>query len=143
MSTGLPAFDRTIQETNLWLKGIEAQLDASRPHAYAALKATLHVLRDQLPPATALHFADQLPILLRGAYVEGWNLAGTPAGTRSGGTFAERISEAMPPGVAVDGETAARAVFQTIRSRMDLGEVDKVMAHLPKPIRKLWLEEYV
>ena len=143
MTTGLPAFDRTVQETNLWLKDIEARLGASRHQAYTGLRAVLHVLRDRLPPETALHFADQLPTLLRGVSIEGWSLMGKPTGERSADAFVDRISAQLPPGFPINGGAAARAVFQTIRDRMDLGEVDKLMAHLPEPVRELWLEGYV
>ncbi|MFI4974932.1 MAG: DUF2267 domain-containing protein [Caulobacterales bacterium] len=143
MSTGLPAFDRTVQETNRWLKDLEARLDGSRPHAYAALKATLWALRDRLPPETAMHFAAQLPMLLRGAYTEGWSLTDKPTGERTAETFDEHISERLPPQFPFDAETVARAVFQTVRDQMDLGEIDKVLAHLPKPIRELWVEPVI
>ena len=141
MSTGLPVFDRTVQETNAWLKDLEQRLGSSRHHAYAALRATLHALRDRLPPETALHFAAQLPLLLRGVYIEGWSLTDKPTGERTAEAFEDRIAAALAPGFPYDAEMIARAVFQTIRDQMDLGEVDKVMAHLPLPIRELWVEQ--
>ncbi len=143
MSTGLSVFDRTIQESNLWLKDVETRLACTRHQAYSALRAVLHALRDRLPPETALHFAGQLPMLLRGLCTEGWTLSGKPTRERTAEDFIAHIAEEIPPGLAFDGETIARAVFQTVRHQMDLGEVDKVMAHLPAPIRELWLEEYV
>lgn len=53
---GVKALDHTVQETNIWLKAIEQRLGiASRQHAYNALRAVLHVLRDRVPLATAVN----------------------------------------------------------------------------------------
>ena len=141
MATGLPVFDKTLQETNLWLKDLEVGLNASRRQAYAALRATLHALRDRLPPATAMHFAAQLPILLRGVFVEGWDLAERPAKPRTVPSFLADVASGLAPGFPFGPERVAREVFQVIRGQMDLGEVDKIMDHLPRPIRELWLED--
>ena len=141
MTTGLPVFDRTLQQTNLWLKDLELALGASRHQAYAALRATFHALRDRLPPETAMNFAAQLPILLRGVYGEGWSLAERPAKPRTFPSFLVDVDSGLAPGFPYSAERVAREVFQVIRSQMDLGEVDKVMDHLPKPIRELWLED--
>jgi len=143
MSTGLPVFDATIQDTNLWLKDLENRLGVSRHAAYAALRVTLHVLRDRLPPQTALHFADQLPLLLRGVFTEGWSLIDKPTGERSLEAFLARIEEGLPKGYPADPGRVAQMVFQTLRARMDLGEIDKVIDHLPKPIARLWFEAIV
>ena len=143
MTTGLPVFDRTLQETNLWLKDLEARLGASRHHAYAGLRATFHTLRDRLPPGPAMHFAQQLPMLLRGVYAEGWKLSGKPTGERSASEFTAGVQDQLPPDFPFDAETIAREAFQTIRDRMDLGEVDKVLGHLPRPIRELWAEPVI
>jgi MFS family permease len=48
MTTGLPVFDTTVQQTNEWLRAVESGLDCSRQDAYSALRAVLHVLRDRL-----------------------------------------------------------------------------------------------
>ena len=51
MSTGVTALDHTVQETNVWLKGVEQELRLdNRQQAYNALRAVLHALRDRLPP---------------------------------------------------------------------------------------------
>ena len=78
-TTGLPVFDTTVQETNLWLKAVMDGLHTDDRHlAYLALRATLHALRDRLGPENAVHLAAQLPMLVRGLYYEGWRLAASP-----------------------------------------------------------------
>src|SRR4051794_33999411 len=59
---GVTALDHAVQETNIWLKAIEKRLAlTSRQHAYNALRAVLHVLRDRMPMAVAVNFGVQLP----------------------------------------------------------------------------------
>jgi uncharacterized protein (DUF2267 family) len=68
----------TVQETNVWLKKLTEDHHLGH-HAYIALRAVLHVLRDRLTPEQAVHLGAQLPILVRGIYYEGWRLAAKPA----------------------------------------------------------------
>ncbi len=49
MSTDLDVFDATVQKTNEWLNQIQDSLELpSKDAAYAALRATLHALRDRI-----------------------------------------------------------------------------------------------
>jgi uncharacterized protein (DUF2267 family) len=49
MSTGIEAFDHSLQLTNLWLKDLMRRLGTEDRHlAYLALRTTLHALRDRL-----------------------------------------------------------------------------------------------
>lgn len=141
MTTGLPVFDRTVQETNLWLEDLEARLGCTRHEAYSALRAVLHTLRDRLQAETAMHFAAQLPMLLRGVFTEGWRLAAKPKVERTADAFVEEVLGRLAADFAYDGETLVRSVFQTIRARVDIGQVDKVMDCLPRAVRELWLED--
>ena len=74
MTTGLDVFDKTVQESNLWLKDLMERLGTyDRHHAYSTLRAVLHGLRDRIGPESAAHLGAQLPMLLRGLYYEGWD----------------------------------------------------------------------
>ena len=56
-ATGVTALDHTVQETNVWLKGIKEELELdNRQHAYNALRAVLYTLRNRLPPADRRRF---------------------------------------------------------------------------------------
>lgn len=138
-STGLAVFERTLHETNLWLKELmeEYGLD-SREDAYAALKATFHVLRDRIGPENAVHLGAQLPTLLRGVFYEGWHPAKTPTYERHLRDFLNHLSEHLPPRLAAEPELAARAVFNVMWRRIDSGEVAKIINLLPLELRELW-----
>jgi uncharacterized protein (DUF2267 family) len=138
-TTGLPVFDTTVQETNLWLKAIMEGLHTDDRHlAYLALRATLHALRDRLGPENAVHLAAQLPMLVRGLYYEGWRLAASQTKERTRADFLEHLRSELPRGSAIDPNVAVRAVFGVMWEKLDLGEVGKVIDRLPEELKQLW-----
>jgi uncharacterized protein (DUF2267 family) len=138
-TTGLSVFDRTLQENNAWLKIVMGYLKTDdREHAYAALKAALHALRDRIGPENATHLGAQLPLLLRGTFYEGWHLAGTPTRERHLSGFLEHVADELPKTLKVDPEEVARATFSALRQRLDPGEFNKLMRMLPPELRQLW-----
>jgi len=138
-TTGLPVFDTTVQETNLWLKAIMESLHTDDRHlAYIALRATLHALRDRIGPENAVHLAAQLPMLVRGLYYEGWRLAASQSKERTRADFLEHVRSELPRGSAIDPNVAVRAVFAVMWEKLDLGEVGKVIDRLPPELKELW-----
>lgn len=139
MSTsGVAVLDRTVQETNVWLRIVAEQLHfEDRQHAYIALRAVLHALRDRLPPEVAVHLGAQLPMLVRGLYYEGWHMAGKPMKERSVQEFADHVLEELPPKFPVDPLTVTRGVFEILWERLEPGEFAKLMDHLPASLRTL------
>ena len=138
MSTGLPVFDTTVQEANLWLKGIESRLPAcSRQEAYAALRAVLHVLRDRLPMEGVLGISAQLPMLLRGVFLEGWRPAAGPTGIRDPKVFASEVAEQLAPTFPCLPHETVDAVFAVLAEQLDAGEVAKLAQYLPPRLRSL------
>lgn len=136
---GVDSLDHSIEETNLWLKAIMRHLETDDRHlAYAALRATLHALRDRIGPQNAVHLGAQLPMLIRGIYYEGWHMAGTPTKERHKHQFLEHVGWTLGPRSKVDPERAARAVFDVMCEKVDPGEVAKVINLLPKELRDLW-----
>lgn len=138
-ATGLDVFDKTLHETNRWLKVVMETLKTdNRRHAFAALRATLQVLRDRIGPNNAVHLGAQLPMLLRGAYYEGWHPAGTPTRERHVENFIAHVASKLPRDLQLDAEHAARASLAALAECVDPGEVAKVAELLPLEIRGLW-----
>jgi uncharacterized protein (DUF2267 family) len=136
--SGLDVFDTTVQETHRWLKIVMEVLETdNRRMAFAVLRAVLHALRDRIGPANAVHLGAQLPMLLRGAYYEGWHVAGTPTRERHLGPFLEHIGRNLEKW-PIEPAEAARAAFVALAERLDAGEVAKVIGMLPLEIRALW-----
>jgi uncharacterized protein (DUF2267 family) len=138
-TTGLAVFDKTLQETNIWIKQLMECLGTDdRELAYTCLKATLHALRDLLGPENAAHLAAQLPLLLRGVYYEGWHIAGTPSKERHKEAFFEHVRLGMPGLPDCDTELVVRSVFEVMWDRIDQGEIAKLIRIFPRDLRQLW-----
>jgi uncharacterized protein (DUF2267 family) len=137
--TGLEAFDSTLQKTNVWLREIMDDLGIQDRHlAYAALRATLHALRDRLIVNEAAHLGAQLPMLVRGIYYEGWHPGGKGhKADRS--EFLDSIRDHFRTGVwSVDPIELVEAVFRVLERHVTPGEIEDVKHSLPADLRELW-----
>jgi uncharacterized protein (DUF2267 family) len=138
-TTGLEVFDRTVQETNVWLKSLMTKLSTEDRHvAYVALRASLHTVRDRIGPENAVHLGAQLPMLIRGLYYEGWRMAATQTRERHKDAFLAHLRKDLAGRADIDPERAARAVFEVMWDRVDPGEVAKLINMFPKELRDLW-----
>jgi uncharacterized protein (DUF2267 family) len=138
-ATGLPVFDKTLQETNHWLKLMMGELGTdSRSTAFGALRASLHALRDRVGVENAVHLGAQLPMLLRGAFYEGWHPQGTPTRERQLGEFIDHVKEELPTGSSLNPGEAARACFCVMSQCLDEGEMLKLRRTLPHEVLNLW-----
>ena len=138
-ATGLDTFDRTIHETNHWLRIVMTELKTdNRRHAYIALRASLHALRDRIGPENAVHFAAQLPILLRGVFYEGWRPSETPTRERRLDDFLAYVESLLGPKTGIEPAEALRASFAAIAESISFAEVLKVVNILPRDLRILW-----
>jgi len=138
-TTGLDVFDRSVNETNSWLKSLMEKLATSdRRAAYVALRATFHALRDRIGPENAVHLGAQFPTLLRGVYYEGWHMSATPTKERHKEAFLDHVRRELRGEPGIDVEKAVRAVFEVVWEKIDPGEVAKVMDMLPAELRALW-----
>jgi len=140
MTTGLDTFDRTVQESNLWLKDVMERLNTNdRHHAYSTLRAVLHALRDRIGPENAAHLGAQLPMLLRGLFYEGWDPTGKPTKERHENAFLAHISRELPRAAGPDEiEAGACAVLDVLSKHIDRGAAVKLAAILPQDLRKFW-----
>jgi uncharacterized protein (DUF2267 family) len=137
-ATGVTVLDHTVQETNIWLKAVQEDLQLdNRQQAYNALRAVLHALRDRVPPEVAIKLGAQFPILLRGIYYENWHAAGTPTKERHASDFADHVGSELSQQFPFDPLTVMRGVFEILWEKLDPGEFEKVMQHLPAQLRNL------
>ena len=139
MSTGLPVFDTTLQESNTWLKEVATRLKpCDRQQAYGALRAVLHGLRDRLPMEAVMGLSAQLPMLLRGVFLEGWRPADGPSDIRDPLVFAADVQRRLPPSFPREPNAAVEAVFAVLEHHIDPGEIEKLTQYLPSPLRTFW-----
>jgi uncharacterized protein (DUF2267 family) len=131
--------DTTLQQANTWLKEVMQRLGTDDAHTgHAAMRATLHALRDRIGPENAAHLGAQLPTLIRGIYYEGWHPTGMPTKERHIQHFLDHVRAELPMGSAIEPETAIGAVFEVVSEKTAEGEAVKLARMFPKNMRELW-----
>lgn len=142
--TRLTFLETTVQRTHEWLRDIKTELGFDNDRAaYAALRATLHGLRDLLGTDQVAQLGAQLPTLVRGLYDEGWNPApGSAACYRPRHDFLESVRRPLHEHLELrNTEHAARIVFSVMKKHISPGEIEKIVQSLPKEVRALWYPE--
>lgn len=138
---GLRVMDRTIHDTNTWLKRISEEMGhPDRQKAYHALKGVSHALRDRLTVEEAHHISAQLPTLIRGIFFEGYSPADKPLKYRDRDPFLETVTKELQAAGGENPESATRAVFAVMSEELDGGEIEHARQMLPEAIRELWAE---
>jgi uncharacterized protein (DUF2267 family) len=137
MATEIPALERSLHETHVWLNEIEETLGGDKQRAYHAMRAVLHALRDRLSPDEAADFAAQLPMLVRGIFYEGWRPARVPEKIRTREEFLQKVERGFLL-QAEDPLLLCRSVFRVLDRHVTAGEMDDVRGNLPGEIRQLW-----
>ena len=128
----------SVQSTNVWLKEIAEEIgEDDRADAYRVLRGVLHTLRDRLTVDEAAQFAAQLPELIRGIFYDGWNPSATPQHYASGAEFLRRVARAARLHGPTQASICVEATMCVIRQHVSEGEMEDVMAVLPRGIREL------
>ena len=141
-------FEEYAPEANKFVREIAEALENREDtnQAYRVMKSVLHTLREVLSPEESLHLIAQLPMSIKGVYVDGWHLPAKKK-LRSMGEFLERLREQNAPSAARDfgnDETAkhhVKCVFNVIKRRVATGEIQHMMDQFPMELAELWLTE--
>lgn len=139
-STGHTPVDEAPQVLAEWLNLLCDDLgwQAERGRAYLLLTETLHALRDYLEIDEAADLAAQLPLIIRGIYYTGWTPSRNPSRARNKDDFLGRIARAFPKTPLDDPERAVAAVFDVLRRKISMGEIQHVSNSMRAPLRELW-----
>lgn len=134
------AVERSVHKTNEWLSELAGELDEDREEAWRILKAFLQVLRDELVVDEAAHLAAQLPLVLRGAFYEGFDPGPQPTKLRQRDRFLTVLAERARVPAPADAERAAEAATHVLRRHVTEGELDDVLAQLPSEVREVLVQ---
>jgi len=141
-------FEQYAQESNRFLKEIAAELgnEQDTDGAYRVMRSVLHTLREMLSPEESLHLLAQLPLGIKGIYVDGWHL-GTRDRIRSMSEFLTcvRAQDERSAGRDFgDDETAkhhVKSVLNVLKRHVTVGEIQHVIDQFPIELSELWLTE--
>lgn len=129
------SIERSVHKTNDWLSDLASELGYSNEEAWRILKAFLQTVRDELTVDEAAHLAAQLPLVLRGAFYEGFDPGPGPSKPRKRDEFLAVLAERAQFPRPADAELPAEAAATVLRRHVTAGEVDDVLAQLPSEVR--------
>jgi len=131
-------FDHAIQKADIWIGEMMRELgtDDAR-HAYRALSASLHALRDRLSVDEAAQLGAQLPLLVRGLFYECWHPAATPVHVRRAEELLLLVEQKAGEGGKLDPERAVAATFEVLRRHVSPGQLASLARVLPQGLAQL------
>ncbi|HOF42625.1 MAG TPA: DUF2267 domain-containing protein [Candidatus Moranbacteria bacterium] len=137
-------FDSTIQKSNLLLKDIENEFEwlGSRNRAYSLLKAVIQTVRDRLTVEEAADFGAQLPMLIRGAYYEGWKPSKMPVKFNRA-EFIGEVERKFPSDPDISTEKTIRGVFKILGKHIAKNEIRDIENMLPKEFGIFFRNEFL
>jgi uncharacterized protein (DUF2267 family) len=135
MSVRFHQFERTVHNSYEWLDVVAARIDGERRDAYHALNAVLGALRDRLPADVAVNLSAQMPLLVRGAFFDGYEPAKAPIRTRDAGDFVTAVRNALAPASGIDPRDAIDAVLEALTTNIDPRVIDEIGDLLPPQFR--------
>lgn len=135
----LETLDHSLQTTHSWINELDDALGWNNRHrSYRLLRATLQVLRDCLPLSEAAHLSAQLPLLIRGVFFEHWRPAVEHPRHWDADRFFAAIDSHFANDPVEDLADSVCEVFTVLANHVSVGEIDHVLACLPKDIRMIW-----
>jgi uncharacterized protein (DUF2267 family) len=141
-------FEQYAPEANIFLREIAEQLRSpnDNDHAYRVMKSVFHTLREILSPEESLHLISQLPLAIKGVYVDGWHLQ-TKDRIRSMPEFLQCLRSQNQPAAGRDfgndeiAKHHTKCVFNVLKRHVTAGEIQHVIDQFPMELMELWITE--
>jgi uncharacterized protein (DUF2267 family) len=135
-------YDNHAVKGNQLLQELATELgdDMDIPRAARVLRSTLHTLRNYLSTAESLHFISQLPLMIKGVYVDGWTLCEKEkANTWEEFKLDVLHLDGLPAdhdfGNIITANQAIAAVFKVLLRYVSGGEMSNILHELPHKLR--------
>lgn len=122
----------------------ELGIPEDKETAFRIMRAVLRALRNQISVEESFQLLAQLPMVMKGLYVEQWKISRKPEHVRNVYDFVKSVRhEDHPVGTHdlftfKDGVNAVMAVFKVLRAHISEGEVEDIISVLPGPLKELW-----
>lgn len=141
-------FEKYLMKGNEFLNILAEKLGDvnDRDRAARILRSVFHVLRNHLTIEESMHVLSQLPMALKGVYVEGWNIHKVSERVRSVEDLANEVIKEEGNVAWRDFSNleeviqAVRAVAETLMHYVSSGEMKEASGTLPKGLRKIFSE---
>jgi uncharacterized protein (DUF2267 family) len=135
-----------VEEANSFFKEVaqELQLPEDIDHAARVTTAVFHTLRERITAEESMHVISNLPMILKGIYVDGWKLSKQNNSVDTLEDFLNEVREHTPRSAGYDfgGKQMARdtvkAVLRVLRKYVDEGEIRHIQQQLPEGVAALF-----
>lgn len=137
------SFDKYAAKGNEFLHLLAEDLQISNEKAFRILKAVLHVLRDHVSVNESMQIMSQLPVAIKGIYVEQWHVDATVKKLHTQHDFFDEVCRYDKGTVLEDFENyeavekSVKAVFRTLNYYLSEGEFEDIIAVMPVEVKKL------
>lgn len=143
-------FEKYAGKANEFVKDVAERLGdpGDTDKAARVLKAVLHALRNRITIEESLQLIAQLPLFLKGVYVDGWK-HGEYKRKKHISEFVDEIIEEAGATGTYDFPTeesaikAISAVFAVLKEQVSEGEINDIKAIFPVELKQLWDEQIV
>ena len=141
-------FEEYAQDANVFLKEVAEELgnQGDTDHAYRIMRSVFHTVRDIISPAESLHLIAQLPLGIKGVYVDSWKI-GDKERIRSMNDFLKALRAVNVASAARDfgndetGKHHIKCVFNVLKRHVNTGEIQHVIDQFPLELTELWLTD--
>ncbi len=136
-------FNKYALKGNEMLKQVAEELGMpdDRDRALNVLKAVLHGIRNRITPEQSAQFIAQLPMLIKGIYVDGWQIGKHQKRIATFDKFVEEVYElgggykGYAFGDLMDAERGIQAVFSVLKHYVSEGEFNDILSTMPAELR--------
>jgi uncharacterized protein (DUF2267 family) len=135
-----------VDEANAFFNDVAEELGnpLDKEQAFRVTRSFLHALRQHITVEESMHAISQLPMMLKGIYVDGWKITEQRNNAYSLHEFLEEIREHSPRTADTDfgndhqARTHVIAVIRVLRKYISSGEMADIRQQLPEPIAELF-----
>jgi uncharacterized protein (DUF2267 family) len=133
-------------EANRFVNEVAAELGdtADLEAAGRVTMAVFHTLREKLTPEESFHLLSQLPMILKGVYIDGWDPSRSASRTDTVSEFIDELRAHDINAAARDfgnDEQAVRnfqSVIRVLSHYVSEGEMRHIRQQLPRPVAELF-----
>ncbi len=135
-------FDKYAAKGNELVNMLADDLVVPRDNAGRIMRAVLHALRKRLTLEESFQLMSQLPMALKGVYIEGWKIPTTTKRIIHLKEFLDEIrnEDGLTAGYDFGNDErtkiAVSGVFRTLNFYISKGEMEDIIGVLPNEIKK-------
>ena len=140
-------FEKYAAKGNAIINRLSEDAGVKADTAGRILRATLHGLRNRLSTNDSFHMLAQLPMALKGVYVDGWNPDKPYERMKLVKDFLDDVRKEDGPTAAYDFGNDEKmkkligSVFRTLHYHISDGEMKNILSNLPGPLRDMINDE--